>query len=153
MITALNTNIKPHVIQAHIPLISNFNDTREEPSALHNSKHTKHTHETWVQNTTLYTQYTVTALHTLNNTVAFDTINTHTLIRKLLQTNIPDTSIKFIVNYMNRCKVYTTHRKHTSSQRQFKTGVPQGGVFHLHYSTFTLQTYHHPEHWFMSWHT
>ena len=57
--------------------------------------------------------YTVTALHTLNNTVAkgfnqmappartitvaldmskaFDTINIHTLIRKLLQTNIPGT--------------------------------------------------------------
>ena len=25
--------------------------------------------------------------------------------------------------------------------------------FHQHYSTFTLQTYHHPEHQFRSWHT
>ena len=65
---------------------------------------------------------TVTALHTVNNTVAkgfnqmappartitealdmskaFDTINIHTLIRKLLQTKIPGTIIKFIANYI-----------------------------------------------------
>ena len=93
---------------------------------------------------------TVTALHTLNNTVAkgfnqmappartitvaldmskaFDTINIHTLIRKLLQTNIPGTIIKFIANYIKGHKAYTTYRNHTSRQRQFKTGVPQGGV-------------------------
>ena len=93
---------------------------------------------------------TVTALHTLNNTVAkgfnqmahpvrtitvaldlseaFDTINIHTLIRKLLQTNILGTIIKFIANYIKERKAYTTHRNHTSKQRQFKTGVPQGGV-------------------------
>ena len=57
-----------------------------------------------------------------------NTINTHTLIRKLLQTNIPGTIIKFIANYINRRKAYTTYRNHTSKQRQFKTGVPQGGV-------------------------
>ena len=95
-------------------------------------------------------QPTVTALHTLNNTVAkgfnqmaplartitvaldmskaFDTINIHTLIRKLLQTNIPGTIIKFIANYINGRKAYTTYRNHTSKQRQIKTGVPQGGV-------------------------
>ena len=93
---------------------------------------------------------TVTALHTLNNTVAkgfnqmappartitvaldmskaFDTRNIHTLIRKLLQTNIPGTIIKFIANYIKGRKAYTTYRNHTSKQRQFKTGVPQGGV-------------------------
>ena len=64
---------------------------------------------------------TVTALHTVNNTVAkafkqmappartitvaldmtkaFDTINIHTLIRKLLQTKIPGTINKFITKY------------------------------------------------------
>ena len=94
--------------------------------------------------------YTVTALHKLNNTVAkgfnqmappaqtiivapnmskaFDIINIHTLIRKLLQTNIPGTIIKFIANYIKGHKAYTTYRNHTSKQRQFKTGVPQGGV-------------------------
>ena len=93
---------------------------------------------------------TVTALHTLNNTVAkgfnqmappartitvaldmnkaFDTINIHTVIRKLLQTNIPGTIIMFIANYIKGRKAYTTHINHTSKPRQFKTGVPQGGV-------------------------
>ena len=88
---------------------------------------------------------TVTTLHTLNNTVAkgfnqmappartitvaldmskvFDTINIHTLIRKLLQTNIPGTIIKFIAKYIKGRKAYNTSR-----QRQFNTGVPQGGV-------------------------
>ena len=59
---------------------------------------------------------------------AFDTINIHTLIRKLLQTNIPGTIIKFIVNYIKGREAYTTYRNHTPRQRQFKTGVPQGGV-------------------------
>ena len=88
---------------------------------------------------------TVTALHTLNNTVAkgFNqmapparTITValdmskafHTLIRKLLQTNIPGTIIKFIANYIKGRKAYTTYRNHTYKQHQFKTGVPQGGV-------------------------
>ena len=64
----------------------------------------------------------------LDMSKAFHTINIHTLIRKLLQTNIPGTIIKFIANYINGRKAYTTYIKHTSSQRQFKTGVPQGGV-------------------------
>ena len=88
---------------------------------------------------------TVTTLHTVNNTVAkgfnqmvplaqtltvalnmskaFDTINRHTLIRKLLQTKIPATTIKFIANYIKGRKAYTTYINHTSSQRQFKTRV------------------------------
>ena len=130
-------------------------NTPVEPSSLHNSKHTKHTHATRVQNTPMQHGYkthhsTVTALHTLNNTVAkgfnqmappartitvaldmskaFYTINIHTLITKLLQTNIPGTIIKFIANYFEGRKAYTTYRNHTSKQRQFKTGVPQGGV-------------------------
>ena len=92
----------------------------------------------------------VTALHRVNNTVAkefnqmaplartitvaldmskaFDTINIHTLIRKLLQTNIPGTIFKFIANYIKGRKSYTTYINHTSSQRKFKTGVPQSGV-------------------------
>ena len=42
---------------------------------------------------------------------AFDTINIHTLIRMLLQTNIQDTPIKFIANYIKGRKAYTTYRK------------------------------------------
>ena len=79
---------------------------------------------------------------------AFDKINIHTLISKLLQTNIRGTIIKFIANYIKGRKAYTTYRNHTSKQRQFKTGVPH---FHPHYSTFTPQTYHHPVHRFRSW--
>ena len=64
----------------------------------------------------------------LDMSKAFDTINIHTLIRKLLQTNIPGIILKFIANYIKGRKTYTTYRNHTSS-RQFKTGVPQGDVF------------------------
>ena len=59
---------------------------------------------------------------------AFDTINIHTLIRKLLQTKIQCTLIKFIANYTNERKAYTIYINHTSSQGHFKTGVPQDGV-------------------------
>ena len=87
--------------------------------------------------------YTVTALHTLNNNVAkgfnqmappartitvaldmskdFDTINIHTLIRKLLQTNIPGTLIKFIANYIKGRKTYTTYRNHTTSIQNWRS--------------------------------
>ena len=54
----------------------------------------------------------------LDMSKAFDTINIHTLIRMLLQTNIPGTIIK-------GRKAYTRCINHTSSQRPFKTGVPQ----------------------------
>ena len=114
---------------------------------------------------------TVTALHTLNNTVAkgfnqmappaltitvaldmsnaFDTINIHTLIRKLLQTNIPGTIIKFITNYIKGRKAYTRYRNHTSKQCQL--AFHKVASFHPHYLTFTPQTYHHPVHRFRSW--
>ena len=95
--------------------------------------------------------FTVTSVSTFNNTVAkgfhqmappartitvaldiriaFDTINIHTLFRKLSQTKIPCTITEFIANYIKRRKANTTYRNHTSLQRQFKTGVLQGGVF------------------------
>ena len=50
-----------HLIQGHIPPLSNCKYTGEEPSSLHNSKHTKHTHATRVQNTTLYSDGTTHA--------------------------------------------------------------------------------------------
>ena len=68
---------------------------------------------------------TITVAHDMRK--AFDTINIYTLIRKLLWTNIPGTIIKFIANYIKVRKDYTTYINDTSSQRQFKTGVPQGG--------------------------
>ena len=59
---------------------------------------------------------------------AFDTVNTHTLIGKLVQTSTPGTIIKFVANYIKGRKAYTSFRNHKSIQRQVKTGVPQGGV-------------------------
>ena len=64
----------------------------------------------------------------LDMSKAFDTINIHTLIKKLLQTNILGTIIKLIANYIKGRNAYTTYRNHTSKQRQFKTDVPQGAV-------------------------
>ena len=55
-----------HLIQVHIPHLSNCKDTGEEPSSLHNSKHTKQHMQHWYK--TLHS--IVTELHTLNNTVA-----------------------------------------------------------------------------------
>ena len=69
---------------------------------------------------------------------AFDTVNMQTLIRKLQQTNIPGTIIKFIANYIKGRKVYTTYKHHTSIQRQFKTGVPQGII--LSSTLFNINT-------------
>ena len=64
----------------------------------------------------------------LDMSKAFDTVNIHSLTYKLHQTNIPHTIIKNIVNYIKGRKAYTTFRNKTSTQRQFKNGVPQGGV-------------------------
>ena len=111
---------------------------------------------------------TVTALHTLNNTVAkgfnqmappartitvaldmskaFDTVNTHTLIGKLLQTSTPGTILKFVANYIKGRKAYTSFRNHKSIQRQVKTDVLQGGVLSPTYLTSTQQISPHPPH-------
>ena len=177
--TALNKNIIPHTWKLAniipipkpnkdtdkgtsykpISLLSVIADTGEDPSSLHNIKHTKHTHATRVQNTTQHS--TVTALHTLNNTVAkgfnqmappvrtitvaldmskaFDTINIHTIIRKLLQINFPGTIIKFIANYIKGRKTYTTYRNNTSKQRQFKDLMRS--YFSLYIDNISITTY------------
>ena len=148
-------------IQTHIPWIRAFFHTQQKTYQTQHGYKTQHS--------------TVTALHILNNTVAkgfnrkappartitvvldmsksFDAINIHTLTRKLLQTNIPGTIIKFIANYIEGRKAYTTHINHTSKQRKFKTGVPRDGVLSPTLFNIYIQTYHHPEHRFRSWHT
>ena len=157
-----NTNIIPHIwklanivpipkpnkdIDRPISLLSVIAKTLEKSLLLYitaNIPNTPTQHGYKTQHST------VTALYTVNNTVAkgfnqiahsartitvaldmskaFDTLNIHTLIRKVLQTNIPGTIIKFIANYIKVRKAYTTFRNHTSRQRQIKTGVPQGAV-------------------------
>ena len=64
-------------------------------------------------------------------------------MRELLETKIPDTIIKVIANYTKGRKAYTTYINHTSSHRQSKLAFHKVASFHQHYSTFTLQTYHH----------
>ena len=112
---------------------------------------------------------TVTALHTLNNTVAkgfnqmappartitvaldmskaFDTISLHTLIRKLLQAQSLSSS-----QTTSRDAKPTQHIKITHPNNvNLKLAFHNVASFHPHYSTFTPQTYHHPVHSFRSW--
>ena len=110
-----------HLIQVHIPPLSSCRHWRR---AFFHTYHTPTHHGYKTQHST------ATALHTLNNTVekgfkqmapplartitvaldmskAFDIINIHTLIRKFIQTKIPDTIFKFIANYIKGRKAYT----------------------------------------------
>ena len=117
-----------------------------QEETIHNNKHNKPpTQQSYKTQHSTVTHY----LHPLNNTItkglnkmdppartitvtldiskAFGTINIHTLIRKLLQTNIPGTIIKLIANYIKGRKSYATYRIHTSI-RQCKTGVPHNNL-------------------------
>ena len=87
--------------------------------------HSKQHYSKGVQPNNSPAQTITVALHMSK---AFDTINICTPIRKLLQTKIPDTIIKYITNYIKGHKTYTTYRNHTSSQCQLKTHIPQGSV-------------------------
>ena len=116
---------------------------------------------------------TVTALHTLNNTVAkgfnqmappartitvaldmskaFDTINIHTLIRKLLQKTFQAQSLSSSQTTSRDAKP-TQHIEITHPNNvNLKLAFHKVASFHPHYSTFTLQTYHNPVHRFRSW--
>ena len=65
---------------------------------------------------------------------AFDNINIHTPIRKLLQTNISGAIIKFIANYINGRKAYTIYRNPTSRKRQFKPAFFLRTLFNIYTS-------------------
>ena len=58
---------------------------------------------------------------------AFDIVNLHTRIHKLHNTNIPNTILKYIANYIKGRKQYTHYNNCKSTLRNTKTGVPQGG--------------------------
>ena len=83
---------------------------------------------------------TITVSLNMSNT--FDTINIHTLIRKLLPTKIPGTIIKFIANYIKGLKVYATYRHHITIQHDIKTGVPQSDVVSV--AVFNIYTAYLP---------
>ena len=134
--TALNTNIIPHIwkLANIVPIPKPNKDIDKGTSYRH------------ICLLSVSVDTTVTALHTvekefnqmapparaitvtLDMSKAFDSLNIHTIIRRLLQPKIPGTIIKFIANYTKGRRAYTTYRNYTSSQRQFKTGVPQGGI-------------------------
>ena len=81
--------------------------------------------------------YTMTALHTLNNTVAKG-FSQMAPPARTITVALDMSKVKFIANYIKGRKAYTTYINHTSKQRQFKTGVPQGGV--LSPALFNLYT-------------
>ena len=60
---------------------------------------------------------------------AFDVINHHLLINKLInQTNTPNIFKKYLANYIQGRKAFTMWNNTKSKQRTFHGGVPQGGV-------------------------
>ena len=133
--TALNKNIIPHTwkLANIVPITKPYKDTDKGTSYMPISL------------------LSVIAKTLEKSLLPYITANIHTLIRKLLQTNIPCTIIKFIANYIKGRKAYTTYINHTSKQRQFKTGFHKVASFHPHYLTFIPQTYHHPVHRFRLW--
>ena len=108
-------------------------------------------------------RYTVTALHTLNNTVAkgfkqmalpartitvaidmskaFDAMHMHTLIRELLLTNNPGTITKFIANCIKHQAKPTQHTVTTHPYNvNLKLALPKVAFSHPHYLHFRLTT-------------
>ena len=110
---------------------------------------------------------TVTSLHTVNNTVAkgfnqmappartitvaldiskpFDTINIHTLSESCYRPTFQAHSLSSSPKPTQH--IESTHPHNVNSKLAFH----KVASFHQHYSTYTLQTYHHQEHPFRSW--
>ena len=60
---------------------------------------------------------------------AFDVVNHNQLIEKIINnTEMPNTYVKFLANYMQGRKAYTIYNTAKSKHRPFHAGVPQGGV-------------------------
>ena len=70
-----------------------------------------------------------TILVAIDMSRAFDVIDHQKLIEKLMTlTDMPGLYIKFLANYIQGRKAFTTYNKTKSKQRCFHGGVPQGGV-------------------------
>ena len=111
---------------------------------------------------------TVTALHTLNNTVAngfnqmappartitvaldmskaFDTVNTHTLIGKLLQTSTPGTILKFVANYIKDAKPILASETTGPYNVRLKLAFLKAASYHPPYLTSAQQISPHQQH-------
>ena len=48
---------------------------------------------------------------------AFDTVDMHTLVDKLTQTDMPHTMLRYIAGYIEGRMAYTAFRSHTSTER------------------------------------
>ena len=83
----------------------------------------------------------------LDMSKAFDTINIHTLIRKLLQTQSLSSSQTTSRDAKPTHHIEITH----SNNVNLKLAFHKVASFHPHYLTFTPQTYHHSVHRFRSW--
>ena len=86
---------------------------------------------------------TVTALHTLNNTVAKG-FNQH--VQQTFQAQTLSSS-----QTTSRDAKPTQHIEITHPNVNLKLVYHKVASFHPHYLTFTPQTYHHPVHRFRSW--
>ena len=160
--TALNKNIIPHT---YLSVIAKTLEKSLLPYITANIPNTPMQHGY----KTLHS--TVTALHTLNNTVAkgfnqmappagtitvaldmskaFDTINIHTLscYRQTFQAQSLSSSQTTSRDAKPTQHIEITHPNNVN----LKLAFHKVASFHLHYSTFTPQTYHHPVHRFRSW--
>ena len=110
---------------------------------------------------------TATALHTLNNIVAkgfnqmappartitvaldmsktFETVNTHTLIGKLLQTSPTGTILKFVANYTSRnAKPILVSETTSPYSVRLKLAFLKAASYHPPYLTSTQQMFPHP---------
>ena len=143
---------------------------KQLPTSLHSNKNARYTHVAQVKDTALYSDGTTHIKQHRSkgfNQMAPPAANNHCITRygqsfrhnkhtytdqKTATNHVPGTISKLIANYKGR-KSCTAYGNHTSSQRQLKTGVTQGGV--LSRTLFNIYTVicHHPEHRFRSWPT
>ena len=153
-------------MQTYLTSLSDSKNTGEDTTSIHHKhhKHPTYLHTTWLQKQPLYKHSTTqhkqhhrnsfnqnkiperTITVSLDTSKALDTVNIHTLTRKLHQTNIPHTVLKFIVNDYKDRKAYITFKNKTATQRKFKTAVLQGGVQSPTLSIYTHLTLQHHRH-------
>ena len=64
----------------------------------------------------------------LDMSKASDTVHLQKLLQKITQTNMPNTVIRFLPNYILNRKRFTLYNNTKSKQTTIKTGVTQGDV-------------------------
>jgi hypothetical protein len=116
--------VLPHITQniPNLPTQHGFKSKHSTNTALH------HINETIAEGFNSKKPHSRTIMVALDMSKAFDTVDTHLLIKKIQNTNIPPTIKKFTANYLKGRKAYTLYQNCSSKQQLLKTGVPQGGV-------------------------